>query len=170
MYNVIFMSGYNNYWNRIVKDVAERHQSYYINLDECAFSEESVNFDPGDGVYTSLIVNYPAEVSDQTGLDYVVVSDELTGKVDSKWFVIERIRRLGGQFLLRLKRDSVSDHYDVVRDADIFVEKATISDPSDPLIFNSESMDFNEIKSREDPLQRRGRSCMAPGNQLSRGF
>lgn len=153
MYNVIFMSGYNNYWNRIVKDVAKRHQSYYINLDECAFSEESVNFDPGDGVYTSLIVNYPAEVSDQTGLDYVVVSDELTGKVDSKWFVIERIRRLGGQFLLRLKRDSVSDHYDVVRDADIFVEKATISDPSDPLIFNSESMDFNEIKSREDPLQ-----------------
>ena len=153
MATIIYLSGYNNYYNRIIKDPSQRSKSFYAQLNECIFSVTEVNFNPGDGVITSLIVNYPGEIDDQIGVDYLVVGNDMTNEIESRWFVIERIRRLGGQYLLQLKRDIVSDAYNKLLDADVFVEKAFISDPNDPLLFNREQMTFNEIKTEETLLK-----------------
>lgn len=149
MATIIYLSGYNNYYNRIIKDPSQRSANFYAQLRECVFSVSEVNFNPSDGVITSLIVNYPGEIDDQIGVDYLVVANDLTNEIESRWFIIERIRRLGGQYLLQLKRDIVSDTYEKLLDADVFVEKAFISDTKDPLLFNSEQMTFNEIKTEE---------------------
>ena len=71
----------------------------------------------------------------------------------SRWFVLEWKRTRSGQYQAILKRDVVADNYNQVINATTYIEKATISDPNDPLIFNSEGMAFNQIKQSETPLK-----------------
>lgn len=137
---VYILSGYNNYYNRIVKkeNSLEDYQPYV------SYTLTETNFVPNDNVNTEHVVG--TYDYDGTG-DYVVVVDS-NNEIVSRWFIIESVRTRAGQYKLTLHRDLIVDHYDEVVNAPMFVEKATL--PSDsPLVFNSEQMTFNQIKTSE---------------------
>ena len=52
-----------------------------------------------------------------------------------------------------MKRDVIADNYINVVDSPIFLEKGYINDVNDPLLYNSESMNLNQIKQLEIPLK-----------------
>ena len=132
----LYLLNYNNYYNRVVKRLNNLNDySPYI-----LTTIENVNFNPNDGVNAEQIVNWGGAIP-----DYLIAADE-TGF--TRWFVIEAIRTRKGQYRLTLHRDLVADNYDAVVDAPCFIEKATLP-ANNPLIFNSENMSFNQIKTSE---------------------
>lgn len=140
----LYILQYNNYYNRILK-VAQSLEEY---LQYEVHTLVNTNFNPNDGVNTSHV--FGSNVNSYNGVgDYVVVVNEFEDIV-SRWFIIDATRTRGGQYNLTLRRDLFADFYDNIVNADMFIEKATLT-YSDPLIFNSENMTFNQIKSRINP-------------------
>ena len=86
--------------------------------------------------------------------DYCIIYDSGTGStIQSRWFIMEDNRTREGQYELTLKRDVIADNYDVIKDAPIYVEKAYINDATNPLLFNSEGLQVNQIKQQEYPIK-----------------
>lgn len=137
----IYLLQYNNYFNRRVLKAGDLVEDYSAYIQD---SQDLVNFDPKDGVFTTIILNTSAKG------DYVLVENE-DHLISSRWFVLEQefVRR--GQYRLSLKRDVIADNLESVKDATIFIEKATLSS-DDPMLFNSENMTYNQIKKDEIPL------------------
>lgn len=137
---------YNNYYNRIVKkfDTLGEYLTlpYYDNL-----STENVAFNPNDGTETEQIVNIQ---SASFGYDYAILADG--NNIVSRWFILKSKRLRNGQYRLNLRRDLFADLLEDVIDAPAFIEKAILED-NDPLIFNSENMTFNQIKTSETLLK-----------------
>lgn len=142
---------YNNYYNRTYKRKdsvalyeAEDPKGYGI------FS--NVNFVPGDGVNTSVILGYGASpaspLSNGFDYDYCIAYDAQTIKIVSRWFVMQEERTRQGQYELTLKRDLVADFYECCLNSTAFVEKGWLS-TGNKLIYNSESMEVSEIKVNE---------------------
>lgn len=147
---------YNNYCNRIVRK--EDNLSSYLAKDPNYQVISIVSFNPGDGVTTEQIFNY--NIPNITG-DYAIYATD-AGEIKSRWFIIEGDRTRSSQYILKLRRDLVVDSYDSVINAPCFIEKATL-DKSDPMIFNSENMGFNQIKKNEYLLQDETKSAWVVG-------
>lgn len=152
--DLYLLKHYSNYYNRIAKyeDTLEGYLDYLI--DDGSFAILSnVHFNPADGVNTSQVFNVPALSNTiyDVDPDYLVVCDNATGDIVSRWFVIDSERLLNGQVKLTLRRDLIVDYYDGIIHSPVFIEKATLQS-DDPLIFNSENMSYNQIKKREDLL------------------
>ena len=146
---------YNNYFNRIIKkkDTVADYKAADTNYKEVA----NINFNPGDGVATSIVLGLGQNGSIFTStdeFDYLVAYETVDNKqvIDSRWFILEQDRKRGGQFELTLKRDVLADNYNDVINSPIFLEKGFINDVNDPLLYNSESMHVNQIKQLEIPL------------------
>ena len=52
-----------------------------------------------------------------------------------------------------LRRDVIADNLQAIVDAPIYIEKATIKDANNPLLFNSENLQVNQIKKEEYPIK-----------------
>ena len=146
---------YNNYFNRIIKrkNSIDDYKAADANYKEAS----NINFNPGDGVNTSLVLGLGQTGSLFEGdeFDYLVayeVVDNIT-KIESRWFILEQDRKRSGQYELTLKRDVIADNYIDVVDSPIYLEKGFINDVNDPLLYNSESMNLNQIKQLEIPLK-----------------
>ena len=146
---------YNNYFNRIIKK--EDTVAKYMNADSHYRVASNINFNPGDGVSTSLILGLGQNgtLFDVEEFDYLVAYEVVDNiaKIDSRWFILEQDRKRSGQYELTLKRDVIADNYINVVDSPIFLEKGYINDVNDPLLYNSESMNLNQIKQLEIPLK-----------------
>lgn len=70
-----------------------------------------------------------------------------------RWFVLESERTRNGQYRIALKRDVLADHLNQILNAPCFVEKGNITDINDPLLYNNESMTYNQIKKEEYALK-----------------
>ena len=146
---------YNNYFNRIIKK--ENTIADYKAADADYKEVSNINFNPGDGVNTGLVLGLGQNGSLFEGdeFDYLVaykVVDNVS-VIDSRWFIVEQDRQRAGQFELTLKRDVLADNYTDVVNSPIFLEKGFINDVNDPLLYNSESMNLNQIKQFEVPLK-----------------
>ena len=142
---------YNNYFNRIVKK--EGTVADYKAADAHYKEASNINFNPGDGVMTSIVLGCGANGSlfdGEGGFDYLVAYETVDGAplIRSRWFVLEQDRKRGGQYELKLKRDVVADNYDAVMNSTCFIEKGYVNE-KDSAIFNKEDMTFNEIKDGE---------------------
>lgn len=144
----IYILKYNNYYNRILK----RELSIASYTEFIHFVYERVNFNPNDGVDTNLVVG--AGEYDGEG-DYLIVADD-RDQIKSRWYIIEAVRTRAGQYQVSLHRDLLADYYDDMISAPAFIEKAIVPD-SNPLIYNSEMMSFNQIKKGELLIQDRSR-------------
>ena len=146
---------YNNYFNRIIKK--EETVAAYMNADAHYRVASNVNFNPGDGVSTSLVLGLGTNgtLFDVDEFDYLVAYEIVddVAVIRSRWFVLEQDRKRGGQYELTLKRDVLADNYSSVINSPIFLEKGFINDVNDPLLYNSESMSLNQIKQSETPLK-----------------
>ena len=141
---------YNNYFNRIVKK--EASYAAYLTADPNYNKTTNVNFVPGDGVTTSLVLGTSSLVM---GFDYLIVTEmENSAEViKSRWFITEENRTRDGQYEVFLKRDVIVDNYTNVVSAPTFIEKGMINDITNPLLFNNESMTYNQIKQDEQLLK-----------------
>lgn len=138
---------YNNYFNRIVKK--ESSYSDYRSADISSQVLTNINFVPGDGITTSLIIG-TSTIPDMV-YDYLIVSHTSGSNevIDSRWFIIDEKRTRSGQYEIGLRRDVIVDNYNVVMNAPIFLEKGYVNDTTNPLLYNSESMTYNQIKTSE---------------------
>lgn len=145
---------YNNYFNRIIKK--EDTIAAYKAADSAYKEASNINFNPGDGVSTSLVLGLGQNGSLFEGdeFDYLVTYEAVGNDnvIRGRWFIVEQDRKRGGQYELTLKRDVLADNYDDVVNSPIFLEKGCIDDVNDPLLYNSESMNVNQIKQSEIPL------------------
>lgn len=142
MKSTIYVIKYNNYFNRrlLKEDTLESYLAHeYIRYD-------NINFVPNDGISTSLVLN----IQDYDDYDYLL--NVQNNVIVSRWFIVDSSRTRENQYKLTLKRDSIADYYDDIKDDSIYVEKAMLP-LSNPLIFNEENMSFNQIKKAEFPLK-----------------
>ena len=140
----LYILKYNNYYNRTIKK--EDSLTDYLEY-QLGNVIQGVAFNPGDGIATQQVVNL---TEDQIG-DYLLAVNEYN-EIDSRWFILDCRRERTGQYTLTLRRDLVADNYDNIIDAPCFIEKATL-DQDDPMIYNSEDMTFNQIKTSEIQLK-----------------
>lgn len=154
---VLLLKGYNNYFNRIHKQ--ESSITEYKTASTSYLEYPNVNFDMQDGITTSLVVGSEGQLDngeilkfDDLGApDYLIVHDNTD--INSRWFVVESVKIRGGQYKLALKRDLLSDFNSQVMNSPCFVEKGSLNDINDPLILNSEGMQFNQQKQGEELLR-----------------
>ena len=121
------------------------------------------NFDPGNDITTNIVIGKNDTNAITFNGNYLLVTGSRIEKIDgvnttvtfiiSRWWVLDQKRTRGGQYSLSLKRDVIADHLDIVENAPCFIEKATIRDFSNPLIFNKEDIQFNQIKTKETFLK-----------------
>lgn len=143
---IYVLSGFNNYYNRVVKkfNTIKEYQPYVLH------TQTNYNFVPNDNVDTQVVLGSNANLYDGTG-DYLLVVNEFN-EIMSRWFIIESVRDRASQYTLTLHRDLVADHYEQILNAPIYVEKATVSN-DDPAIWNNESVSVNQIKDQEYVLK-----------------
>lgn len=138
-----YLLNFNNYYNREYKKL------YNLNdyLDYMKYSWTNVNFNPGDGITTSIPVNYDGEVN------YLVLTDNsVPGTVGqevvvSRWFIIESKFTRMGQRIITLRRDILVD-YSTMATATVYAERGYVPNNSS-LIYNSEGNSYNQIKKSE---------------------
>lgn len=147
-----YLENFNSYYNRTIKRATEKDLGSF--MDFVLKVDSDFNFNPNDHVSTKIVVNYTYyengieyNIDDDRNIDYILVSED-NQTVKSKWFVTDRVRNLGGQWSLTLRRDLISDYYNIIRESPIFVEKGWLPS-SNNLIFNSENMTYNKIKKKE---------------------
>jgi len=156
---ILLLKGYNNYFNRIVKK--EDSITAYKEASTSYLEYPNVNFDPNDGVITSLVVGGPTQKLDTVQVldfedsgspDYLIAYVNTTNDgpiIKSRWFITECDRVRNGQYKLSLKRDSLVDYFDDIKEAPCFIEKATITDTNNVLLYNNEGFNVNQIKTSE---------------------
>ena len=138
---------YNNYSTRIIKSGDNIYDySGYL----CGDIMRNVNFIPGDGVDTSLIINSLSYTLNSSP-DYIVVAD-MDGNIHSRWFVMKSERTTNGQYRFTLHRDAIVDYMDDILSSDVFIQRGKVLD-NDPAIWNSEDIPFNQIKQSETLLK-----------------
>ena len=151
---LIGIINFNNYFNR--KIIFKDNLIDYLNDYECIILQTSFNFNPNDEVFTEVIVN----TNDKC--DYLLVIDETTNAIVSRWFVMEENRTRGGQIKMSLKRDVISDYYNAIATAPIYVQKAILPD-TDPLVLIDEGVQLNKIKTEETLLRDNTKSAYLVG-------
>ena len=122
----------------------------------------TVNFRPGDGVSTTLVLMYKDNVlAPPVNLepDYAIVCADSGGGIESRWFVTESVRLSDSKFSLRLQRDVAADYKSNIMDSVAFVRRGWV-DKSNPLIFNSENGSYSQIlRERIDLKDKSGKGC-----------
>lgn len=133
---------FNNYINHTLKvySTASQYSQYVVNI------LDDYNFNPSDGVTTEIITVYPIYIG-----DYVLVLNE-NGSIDSRWFIMDQSRLSRGDnvgmYSTRLYRDVIADNISRIKDSPMLVERALLKE-DDNLIYNSEDIIVNQIKTKE---------------------
>ena len=144
MDTIVLLKNWNIYSNRIVKHISslDLRDFFLANPNVEYETRTNTNFMFNDGVETTLVINIKDFIP-----DYLIVADQ-SGIIKHTWFILECIQISGTQYKTILKRDLINDFYEQTLDAPCFVEKAKLP-TTNPLIFNSEGMRFNQIKKEE---------------------
>lgn len=147
MVNLYFLQ-YNNYFNRQTKPhrtVANWFLPYQIGN---TIGVQLFNY--GDGVDTTQVVNTTNWTNENRVPDYCVVENQVDGS-RQYWYVLEWKYLRKGQYEATLKRDVLSENYDLIITAPMLIKKGTVYE-GDSAIFNSEGQAYNQIKSSETLL------------------
>ena len=152
-----YLLNFNNYYNREYKKLYDLNDY----LDYMKYSWTYVNFNPGDGITTTIPVNYDGEVN------YLILTDNtVPGTVGeevivSRWFIIESKFTRMGQRVLTLRRDILVD-YSSMATATVFAERGYVPNTSS-LIYNSEGNSYNQIKKSEKLIKDESESAWLVG-------
>lgn len=156
-----FLERFNNYFNRkIIKyeslsDYMDHSKDSFIPYNEDG-TMTSFDFNPNDNVMTEIIAN-----SVPFDPDYFLLLDN-EEKIIQRWYVIEQKRNRQGQWVYTLKRDVISDNFNNLLKAPIFVEKGMLQE-DDPFIINDEGMSLNQIKKQEIKLMDKSNTAWIVG-------
>ena len=148
MVNLYFLQ-YNNYFNRQTKP-HKTTTSWFLPY-QIGSTVGVQLFNYGDGVDTTQVVNTTGWTNENRVPDYCVVEDQVDGS-RQYWYVTEWKYLRKGQYEATLKRDVLSENYDIITTAPMLIKKGTVASSNDPAMFNSEGQAYNQIKSEEIPL------------------
>ena len=148
MVNLYFLQ-YNNYFNRQTKP-HKTTTSWFLPY-QIGSTVGVQLFNYGDGVDTTQVVNTTGWTNENRVPDYCVVEDQTDGS-RQYWYVTEWKYLRKGQYEATLKRDVLSENYDIITTAPMLIKKGTVASSNDPAMFNSEGQAYNQIKSDEIPL------------------
>ena len=148
MVNLYFLQ-YNNYFNRQTKP--HRTITSWFLPYQIGSTVGVQLFNYGDGVDTTQVVNTTNWTNENRVPDYCVVEDQ-TNSSRQYWYVTEWKYLRKGQYEATLKRDVLSENYDIITTAPMLIKKGTVISPNDPAMYNIEGQAYNQIKSDEIPL------------------
>lgn len=148
MVNLYFLQ-YNNYFNRQTKP--HRTITSWFLPYQIGSTVGVQLFNYGDGVDTTQVVNTTNWTNENRVPDYCVVEDQVDGS-RQYWYVTEWKYLRKGQYEATLKRDVLSENYDIITTAPMLIKKGTVASSNDPAMFNTEGQAYNQIKSDEIPL------------------
>ena len=141
---ILILTNFNNYENRLIKKKSNWND--YKNLASSYLEVEKVNFTYNDQMNAELVINYTNLLNQP---DYLVIgTDDANPVITSRWYIINTYYLNSAQVKAILRRDVVADNYDATLSAPCFVEKGFVPD-SNPLIYNSERTQYNQIKKKE---------------------
>lgn len=147
----IALLSYNNYYNRLFK--IEDSLSAYLAAAASYTLLDNINFNPADGVTTSMIVGKgqaPFTTWESGSPDYLIVYKTTTEDIIiSRWFILDEDRTRDGQWKISLRRDLLADFNEELATAPIYVEKGIINELDNPLLLNNEGLQVNQIKNQE---------------------
>lgn len=138
----LYFIEYNNYINRRV----EIESSLAAYISNPSYVAADVNFNIADGIMTTQTVNSP----DTAIYNYMVEAQG--GELKSRWFVIEKLKTRLGQYRVTLKRDVLADYDTNIRSAIMYFRRGRVS-RDNPLLFNPEGFNFNQIKVKEQTIE-----------------
>ena len=149
MLNTIYIIQLDNYYDRTVHPYYSEFDNgglgLYLEFD--TYRITNFNFVPNDGINTTVLLNLDTW---QFGNYFLVVDQD--NKIVSRWFIIDTVRTRGGQYQLTLRRDVITDYWNIIKQSPALIEKCNL-DYDNPLIFNNEDMTVNQIKTRETLLK-----------------
>ena len=160
MANIAFLS-WNNYLNRMYR--REDTISGYITKSPNYIIQTDINFNPGDGVNTTLVVGKGSGAFldwEKVSPNYLVVFEGSgdgtdSNKILTRWYILDADRTRAGQYTLVLKRDIIADMLDETR-ANLLpaqIRKGIITDSDSPFLLNRETdVLVNQIKSPNEIL------------------
>ena len=154
---ICYLLNFNNYYNREYKKLYDLNDY----LDYMKYSWSNVNFNPGDGITTSIPVNYDGEVNYLVLTDNTVPGTVGEETIVSRWFIIEGKFTRMGQRVLTLRRDILVD-YSSMATATVFAERGYVPNTSS-LIYNSEGNSYNQIKKSEKLIKDESESAWLVG-------
>ena len=157
----LYLLNWNIYYNKRVKIIQ------VSDLEQAFYSQANTNFNPGDGVYTSQVLNYN-EIHQP---DYLVETQIINGveAIKSRWYVIDAARSRLNQYTLTLKRDLLADYWSEIATSTAFIRKGWVAN-SNNLIFNDENIRVNQIKSSEILLKDRTQTPWIVGYVGAKAF
>ena len=148
MVNLYFLQ-YNNYFNRQTKPHKTTTNWFLPYQIGNTLNVQLFNY--GDGVDTTQFVNTTNWLNENRVPDYCVVENQTDGS-RQYWYVLEWKYLRKGQYEATLKRDVLSENYDLIMAAPMLIKKGTVISSNNPAMFNSEGQAYNQIKSDEIPL------------------
>ncbi len=146
---------YNNMFNRLIKRLDTVDEYISAGLVMGLFTNVQ-NFNFADGVSTSQVIELEGVNSSvvenwgTTSPDYVILVNE-DGTINSRWFCIDCVYIRATKYTLGLKRDTIADNLNAVLASTCFIQKGYIRDEN-PLIYSSENVLLNQVKSGEYPI------------------
>ena len=152
---LVLLRGFANYFDR--KIFYYSSLADYIAKSNAYYEQEDINFNPNDGVETTVDLSSLDDNLDQATdaelFSYCLVLDS-TNYIVSRWWIMDIVRQTNGIYRFTLKRDVVGECVanDIfMSQGRIYVEKGHLND-SDPMIVNDEGLRFNQIKTRDQLL------------------
>lgn len=147
--SVYVLYNFNSYHNRVLKkfDTLNEYTTGY-SYDVIA----NANFDYKDGVTSSVTYNLGTGFNFDNSPNYALVVDNNNG-ILSRWYVVDGVKTRGGQYVLTLLRDGIADYFGDIKNAPMYLEKGSLKLSDMPFIFNSEDINFNQIKTSETLLK-----------------
>lgn len=149
---LVLLRGFANYFDR--KIFYYSSLADYIAKSNAYYEQDDINFNPNDGVETTVDLSSLDDNLDQATdaelFSYCLVLDS-TNDIVSRWWIMDIVRQTNGIYRFTLKRDVVGECVanDIfMSQGKIYVEKGYLPD-SDPMIVNDEGMRFNQIKTSD---------------------
>lgn len=141
---IYLLEDFNKYSNRILKlDDLSTLQS------KICGTYQNINFVENDGVSAEIILN--RNILEASNPDYLMAVSSTDKESDSSWFITSATRLRTGQVKYQLRRDLIRDNWDSIKASQLFINKGYV-DNSNPLFFNQESINVNEILTSIKPL------------------
>ena len=134
---IYLLEDFNKYSNRILKldDISNLQ-------DKICGTYQNINFVENDGVSAEIILN--RNILEASNPDYLMAVGSTGKETDSSWFITSATRLRTGQVKYQLRRDLLRDNWDSIKASQLFISKGYVSN-SNPLFFNKESINVNEI-------------------------
>ena len=153
----LILMNYNNYFNRIYK--TESTVADYISAASAYRTFNNINFKERDHVNTTQTINIGIADTISFSPDYLVVTEDNSDVIESRWFVLDTDKTRGNQMSLTLRRDVLVDEYDNYSGQPFYLEKGTPPTlTNNPFLYTNEGQSFSQVLKSRTALKHSGNS------------